>query len=292
MPVLILPSSLVSRSAQVICSKIAAQILSVNADAQQHPPHQTRRRNAPLATSKGARFPPRQRSPIDSHHHWPVSCLSAMSQHSPSSTSTRPPRSPPSEPRPSASIVLLSRTNRVLLLRRVSSSSAFASASVFPGGNLSGGFHEKGLVPLPESAERHKDGEGYRLAAVRETFEESGILLARRKGGEGKSGQVLLALSEEIRDEGRKLVHGNKVRFTEWLESVGGVPDTGEFACRFCICLWAVCLTRPAPGREPHPLHALDHTRIVSAALHHADVPLPTSPFSVLPSTVCSHSGG
>ncbi len=49
------------------------------------------------------------------------------------------------EPRPSSSIILVSPTNQVLLLRRVKTSTSFASAHVFPGGNLSD-FHD-GAVP-------------------------------------------------------------------------------------------------------------------------------------------------
>ncbi|KAK3954908.1 hypothetical protein QBC32DRAFT_334960 [Pseudoneurospora amorphoporcata] len=126
--------------------------------------------------------------------------------------------------RPSSSVILLSPTNQVLLLHRVAKSSSFASAHVFPGGNLSE-FHEGEYYPLPQGVELHRDSEAYRLAAVRETFEESGILLARRKGG---SDGGLLELSEEELEEGRKEVFGDKVKFTSWLESKGGVADVGN----------------------------------------------------------------
>ncbi|KAK1776834.1 hypothetical protein QBC45DRAFT_452906 [Copromyces sp. CBS 386.78] len=121
--------------------------------------------------------------------------------------------------RPSSSVILLSPTNQVLLLHRVAKSSSFASAHVFPGGNLSD-FHEGDYYPLPQGVELHRDSEAYRLAAVRETFEESGILLARRKGG-----GELLELSEEELEEGRKQVFGDRVKFTAWLESKGGEAD-------------------------------------------------------------------
>jgi len=126
--------------------------------------------------------------------------------------------------RPSSSILLLSPTNQVLLLHRVRTSTSFASAHVFPGGNLSS-FHEGSLgVPTPDSEAMHVDGPAYRLAAVRETFEESGILLAKDKQGR------LLELDEETRENGRRQTHGNKIKFGDWLESVGGVPDTGKQA--------------------------------------------------------------
>ncbi|KAK4129776.1 hypothetical protein N657DRAFT_563424 [Parathielavia appendiculata] len=69
----------------------------------------------------------------------------------------------------------------------------------------------------------HEDGPAYRLAAIREMFEESGILLARKSGGSLDEG--LLQVPDDVREAGRKLVYGNQVRFTEWLESQGGEPD-------------------------------------------------------------------
>lgn len=83
-------------------------------------------------------------------------------------------------------------------------------------------FHE-GPLPDPGSDSLHEDSFVYRLAAVRETFEESGILLAKRKEGEG-----LLEVSDAVREAGRKAVHGNTIKFVDWLDSVGGVPDTGR----------------------------------------------------------------
>jgi 8-oxo-dGTP pyrophosphatase MutT (NUDIX family) len=100
----------------------------------------------------------------------------------------------------------------------VRQSSSFPSAHVFPGGNVST-YHD-GQAPEPESPDRHVDSEVYRMAAIRETFEESGILLARNNGF-GR----LIEVPEQEREEGRKLVHGNKVPFTQWLSQKGGRAD-------------------------------------------------------------------
>lgn len=124
----------------------------------------------------------------------------------------------PSIPRPSSSVLLISPHNQVLLLQRVQQSSSFPSAHVFPGGNVST-FHD-GAIPPPESPHRHVDSETYRLAAIRETFEESGILLARNNGF-GR----LIEVSEEEREQGRRLVHGNQVPFRTWLAGKGGRAD-------------------------------------------------------------------
>ncbi|KAH6633904.1 hypothetical protein B0J18DRAFT_405622 [Chaetomium sp. MPI-SDFR-AT-0129] len=72
--------------------------------------------------------------------------------------------------------------------------------------------------------EVHEDGPAYRLAAIRETFEESGILLAKRAGQTREQGG-LLQLSDDVREDGRKKVHANEVKFEEWVREQGGEPD-------------------------------------------------------------------
>ncbi|KAK4154709.1 nucleoside diphosphate-linked moiety X motif 19, mitochondrial [Chaetomidium leptoderma] len=130
-------------------------------------------------------------------------------------------KKPPPPVRPSSSILLLSPTNQVLLLHRVHTSSSFASAHVFPGGNLSS-FHD-GSVPAADTPAHHEDGPAYRLAAIRETFEESGILLAKKSGQSRDQG--LLHVPDDVREAGRKEAHGNQAKFTEWLKDLGGEPD-------------------------------------------------------------------
>ncbi|KAI1057808.1 hypothetical protein LB506_001073 [Fusarium annulatum] len=136
-----------------------------------------------------------------------------MTSRSQSSSGNKP---PPSEPRPSSSVLLVSPVNEVLLLHRVHTSTSFASAHVFPGGNLDP-YHD-GIIPAEESPERHHDGLAYRIGAIRETFEETGILLAKKDN-------ELVNLAVEDRDTARKMIHGNQVKFLEWLRSVGAEPD-------------------------------------------------------------------
>ncbi|RFN55537.1 hypothetical protein FIE12Z_183 [Fusarium flagelliforme] len=130
------------------------------------------------------------------------------------STSANKP--PPPVPRPSSSVLLISPSNEVLLLHRVHTSSSFASAHVFPGGNLDP-YHD-GVIPEENSPERHQDGLAYRVGAIRETFEETGILLARKDN-------ELINLDVKDRDAARKMIHGNQVKFLDWLKSVGAEPD-------------------------------------------------------------------
>ncbi|OAK94256.1 hypothetical protein IQ06DRAFT_234792 [Phaeosphaeriaceae sp. SRC1lsM3a] len=129
------------------------------------------------------------------------------------------PQTPP-VPRPSASVLVISPSNQILLLHRVSKASSFASAHVFPGGALSK-THD-GPIPDVNDSGRHQDGPAYRLAAVRETFEESGILLAKSK----KTGKLFTDISDEEREAGRRAVHSGKTKFTDLLEQWGAVPDT------------------------------------------------------------------
>jgi 8-oxo-dGTP pyrophosphatase MutT (NUDIX family) len=135
------------------------------------------------------------------------------------SSSATSEKRPHSEPRPSSSVLLLSPQNQVLLLHRVQTSTSFASAHVFPGGNLDV-FHD-GVIPAVGSPERHQDGLAYRLGAIRETFEETGILLAKKDG-------ELVNLSSEERDQARVKIHGNQVNFQEWVASLGAEPDIGS----------------------------------------------------------------
>ncbi|KAJ5550923.1 hypothetical protein N7535_001139 [Penicillium sp. DV-2018c] len=116
----------------------------------------------------------------------------------------------PAVPSPSSSVLLVSSKNEILLLHRVKTSSSFASAHVFPGGNLSS---QDGECPPPEDLTRHEDSPSYRRAAIRELFEESGILLAKDR----KTGKMI-AVDEPIREAGRRLIHQNKTTFEEWLK--------------------------------------------------------------------------
>jgi 8-oxo-dGTP pyrophosphatase MutT (NUDIX family) len=167
----------------------------------------------------------------------------------------------PAVPRPSASVLLVSPQNQFLLLQRVKQSSSFASAHVFPGGNVST-FHD-GEMPGPDSPERHVDSDIYRMAAIRETFEESGIVLARNSGF-GR----LIEVPEAEREEGRREVHSNKVKFEKWLAGKGGKADTGQSSFG-CDCQSRVILTI---RRWINPVHPVGNTHECPEALYNPDV--------------------
>lgn len=76
-------------------------------------------------------------------------------------------------------------------------------AQVFPGGNF-----DKGQDDCLE------------MTAIRETFEETGVLLASRK-----SSQSGPSLDDTILDETRREIHANKLSFRYFLSQTDLVPD-------------------------------------------------------------------
>lgn len=176
---------------------------------------------------------------------------SSSSSSSGENKSDKPAWAAPAKPDPSSSVILLSPTNEVLLLHRVQASNSFPSAHVFPGGHISA-FHEPDFPPPPRSTTTTSDGSSspltaddpafhqdslpYRLAAIRETFEESGILLARREeapapppgSGEENAPPLLFTLPPEEAAAFRTAVHGETVRFTDFLARRGARACTDE----------------------------------------------------------------
>jgi len=91
------------------------------------------------------------------------------------------------EPKPAAT-VLLARDGadgiEVFLVKRHHDIEFASGALVFPGGKVEAGDTDGALRTACEGAEGIDDGDlALRLAALRETFEECGVLLARRRGG-------------------------------------------------------------------------------------------------------------
>lgn len=119
-----------------------------------------------------------------------------------------------------SSILLISSLNEILLLHRVKTASSYASAHVFPGGHLAS---QDGETPPITDVKIHDDNRPYRIAAIRECFEESGILLANKIENPNES----LILGDEDREQGRRAVHQNEVDFQAWVEQQGGTPDIG-----------------------------------------------------------------
>lgn len=135
----------------------------------------------------------------------------------------------PVTPRPAATIVLLrdgAEGLEVLLMRRTRSAGFVPGAYVFPGGRVDGtDAGPEALARMdgltPDSAARRLDlpraeppAVAYYLAALREAFEETGILVARRADGSAPPTAAEDPSVDALRDD----VMEDRVTFAEALE--------------------------------------------------------------------------
>ncbi|KAL7283649.1 hypothetical protein ACG7TL_003085 [Trametes sanguinea] len=126
------------------------------------------------------------------------------------STTARP---APAIPRPSASVIVVNSRNEILLVHRNPNSKSFANAHVFPGGNYD---------------EKQDSGHGLPFTAIRELFEESGLLLAHPSTSKMPSNAELDAAREDIHAQRRmfqdflsqhdlRLNTESLLPFTQWI---------------------------------------------------------------------------
>ncbi|KAI0333560.1 hypothetical protein GY45DRAFT_1319527 [Cubamyces sp. BRFM 1775] len=121
-------------------------------------------------------------------------------------------RPAPAVPRPSASVIVVNSKNEILLVHRNPKSKSFANAHVFPGGNYD---------------EKQDAGRGLPFTAIRELFEESGLLLVH-PSSTIPSNSELDAAREEIHAQRRmfsdllsqhnlRLNSESLLPFTQWI---------------------------------------------------------------------------
>jgi glyoxylase-like metal-dependent hydrolase (beta-lactamase superfamily II)/8-oxo-dGTP pyrophosphatase MutT (NUDIX family) len=132
-----------------------------------------------------------------------LAVLSFVSQ--PSATETAIP-SPSRELRPAATLILLRDAPdglEVLMVRRAAAASVLGGAYVFPGGAIDDTDRDAGAAAYVDrlddraASERlalRTGGLAYWIAAVRETFEEAGVLLARHRDGSSLRAEVAAAV--------------------------------------------------------------------------------------------------
>ncbi|MFQ5512812.1 MAG: NUDIX hydrolase [Myxococcota bacterium] len=124
----------------------------------------------------------------------------------------------PSPPVPAATLILLQDgpvSPRVLLLQRDARSDLLPDAYVFPGGRVE--EDDARLAPELELEERGLSGltpralGGLMVAAIRETFEEAGLLLVRHRG------QTSLLTADDLAalHEDRRALQSGRLRFAE-----------------------------------------------------------------------------
>lgn len=178
----------------------------------------------------------------------------------------------------------------VLMVRRTARTVFGSGMWVFPGGRVDpadadsfGGLVD-GLDDAEASAQLHlpDDGLSFWVAAVRETFEESGILLAHRTGERqpirlddaaekarfaahrDRLNRGEVALIEIVRDEDLRLVLDDVHYVAQWITPMG---PPRRFDARFFV-------THPPAHQEPShdggELVDWDWVRPASALAHHA----------------------
>lgn len=157
--------------------------------------------------------------------------------------------------RPAATVVLVRRGRQgpeVLLLERNRHSTFVAGAHVFPGGGLDAADQLPEIRQLCTAATASSDSQAlaYRVAAIRESFEEAGVLLARTSAGSVlESGIIGLAgeleryrdallqgqtsLQEICRQQAWQLDTASLHYYSRWITPPGQIRryDTRFFVC-------------------------------------------------------------
>lgn len=130
----------------------------------------------------------------------------------------------PAAVRPASTILLLrngaSDAIDVFMMVRHYQIEFASGALVFPGGSVDAGDHE--IAKRPELLAGHDgldpEAAAFRIAAIRETFEESRILLARPRGSREL---IAAAKASAIADQHRDALNEGKVRFADIIAENG-----------------------------------------------------------------------
>ncbi|KAJ7578445.1 NUDIX domain-containing protein [Mycena floridula] len=104
----------------------------------------------------------------------------------------------PPIPRPSASLVIINERNEVLFVQRNPQARSFGGVTVFPGGNF----------------DKAQDA-SFKITAIRETFEESGLLIA--------TGATMP--SDTVLDDARHEIHSQRTFFQDFMSKHALKPD-------------------------------------------------------------------
>jgi 8-oxo-dGTP pyrophosphatase MutT (NUDIX family) len=127
----------------------------------------------------------------------------------------------PAEVKPAATILLLRDEPQfeVLMVKRHHQIDFASGALVFPGGKSHAGDHDPNWDAHTVAWEAHDaEQRAMRIAAIREVFEEAGILLARRRDGQPLSGE---ACPMEV----RRAVDKGETRFIDVVASLDAYLD-------------------------------------------------------------------
>lgn len=109
----------------------------------------------------------------------------------------------PSEPKPAATILLLRDGDaglEVFMVVRHHQIDFASGALVFPGGKADPQDFDNALIPFLRGANDHDDMRAAQVSAIREAFEECGILLAREAGSDDIISGERLATLQQFRE--------------------------------------------------------------------------------------------
>ena len=168
---------------------------------------------------------------------------------------------PSMAPRPAATILVVRDDPFEVLMVRRHKNQSFSSALVFPGGAVDESDGSEDWLPLLAGADDFSDrARALRIAAFRETFEETSLLLARNDDGHCAAPAGIDAATpfpEVVRNSGGRLHLGDLVPFGHWItpEFEPRRFDTHFFLCAaapdqeaFCDGGEAVALEWAAPN--------------------------------------------
>jgi 8-oxo-dGTP pyrophosphatase MutT (NUDIX family) len=125
--------------------------------------------------------------------------------------------SEPAEPVPAATILMLRDSAdglEVFMVVRHHQIDFASGALVFPGGKADPADFEPAMAPRLEGAAEDADMRAMQVAAIREAFEECGVLLARPAGSTELIDGARLAALEPFRDR----LHGGEISIGQFLE--------------------------------------------------------------------------
>jgi glyoxylase-like metal-dependent hydrolase (beta-lactamase superfamily II)/8-oxo-dGTP pyrophosphatase MutT (NUDIX family) len=155
---------------------------------------------------------------------------------------------------PAASVLLLRGTGpvEVFVVRRADALRFFGGFYAFPGGKVCPADAEVPVVPPGEEPPLSGPGDAFSIAAVRELFEETGVLLARREDGSFLPGPDLefqrRAMVEEKKPFGDVLRELRVAVRREELTPLGRVVTPPFTTTRFDTAFFRAELP---PGQEP-----------------------------------------
>ena len=123
-------------------------------------------------------------------------------------------------PRLAATLLLVRDDPFEVLMVRRNSRATFASALVFPGGGIESDDRSAAWAALVHDFDDFDEDErALRIGAIRETWEETSILVAA-VGGVSLEAPAAASFRQRIEASGARLVLGNLTRFGHWITPV------------------------------------------------------------------------